>query len=67
MHPSYIISDEEDLKKLFEQSLPDIKTMIKGGEVKETTTTLGRLYNRPIGEEVCLSNIITFASLGSLH
>jgi hypothetical protein len=61
-----MITNKEELKKLFEQAPLQIKTMIKGGELKEATTTIGQLYNLPVGKYLALSNIITFVLIGAL-
>lgn len=66
MNPTYIISDKNELKRLFDESPFEIKTMIKGGEVKNATTVLGQQYKLPIGKYVVLSNIITYVLIGAL-
>lgn len=66
MNPSYIITNKEELKRLFEEAPLEIKTLIKGGDVKEATTTLGQQYKIPIGKFVALSNIIIYVLIGAL-
>ena len=66
MNPSYIITDKDELKKLFEQSPAEIRTLIKGGEVKDAATAIGKLYKLAIGKYVVLSNIITYILIGAL-
>lgn len=66
MNSTYLINDKDELKKLFEQSSPEIKNMIKGGEVKTATATLGQKYKVPIGKYTAFSNIITYVLIGAL-
>jgi len=66
MNPSYIVSDKEELKRLFSESPAEIKNLIKGGEVKSATATLGQLYKLPIGKYIALSNIINSVLIGAL-
>jgi len=66
MNTPYIISNTEELKKLFEQSSVEIKTMIKGGALKEASATIGQIHKIPIGKYVILSNIITYVLIGAL-
>lgn len=67
MNESYIITNKEELKVLFEQSPSEIKILIKGGEVKKASITLGQLYKLPIGNYTALSNIITCILIGALE
>lgn len=66
MEQSYIITNKEELKRLFDQSHADIKVMIKGGEVKSSATNLGQIYKIPISKYVALSNIVTSVLIGAL-
>jgi hypothetical protein len=66
METPYIISNTEELKKLFEQSSLNVKTLIKGGELKNTATVLGQKYKLAIGNYIVLSNIITYVLIGAL-
>lgn len=66
MNPSYIITNKEEVKKLFDQTPLEIKNLIKGGEMKDVTTTLGQKYKLPVGKYTPLSNIIGSVLIGAL-
>lgn len=63
MEQSYIAQNE---KELFESASAEIKTLIKGGGVKEATMSLGQRYKLPIGLYIRLSNIIAFIIIGAI-
>jgi hypothetical protein len=67
MNNSYLPSDKEKLKDLFNQSHPEIKALIKGGETKEVVTKLSDIYKIPAGKTIPLSNIIIYVLIGALQ
>jgi hypothetical protein len=67
MNSSYITTDKEELKNLFDQIPDGVKTLIKGGDVKSESTVLGQKFNLAIGKYVMLSNIITSILIGALE
>lgn len=67
MNNSYIVTDRSELKNLFEQATSDIKTLIKGGEVKKAASDIGAKYNIKIGNYTALANIITCILIGGLE
>jgi hypothetical protein len=66
MNNSYIVTDRAELKNLFEQAPPGIKTLIKGGDVKKAASDVGAKYNIQIGNYTALANIITCILIGGL-
>lgn len=64
MNPLHTTTNTEEIKKLFEQSPLEIKTLIKGGEVGNATKILGKKFNLSIGNYTILSNIITLTLIG---
>lgn len=67
MNPTQNSSQLANLQTLFEQSSSDIKNLIKGGEVADTTKKLGELYKLPIGDYSKLSNIIICVLIGAIE
>lgn len=67
MNPLHTTTNTEEIKKLFEQAPLEIKTLIKGGEVTDTTKILGKKFNLPIGNYTILSNVITFVLIGVIN
>lgn len=63
MNPSYI---SENRKELFEAASAEIKNLIKGGDVKSVTTTLGTKYKLPASDYTGLANIISYVLIGAL-
>lgn len=63
MNPSYISTNLDDL---YNSAPTEIQTLIRDGEVDNTTATLGKIYKLPIGSYVTLSNIISFVLIGAL-
>ena len=67
MNPFHTTTNLEDIKNLFEQTPIAIKNLIKGGEVGDTTTTIGKMNNLPIANYTLLSNIITCGTYLSMN
>lgn len=57
----------ENRKELFEASSPEIKALIKGGEVHTVATTLGQEHKLAIGDYELLANLISFVLIGALE
>lgn len=66
MNSHFVTTNKEELKKLFDQSHPEIKALIKGGELKTITSTLGEMYKIPVANLIPLSNIIVYVLIGAL-
>ena len=66
MNQSYIVTDREELKKLFEVSSFGIKNLIRGGGVKKAAANIGSKYNIKISNYTALTNIITCILIGGI-
>jgi hypothetical protein len=56
----------DNRQELFNASPDGIKGLIKGGELKQTTDTLGKKYNLPVKTYIGLGNIISYVLIGAL-
>lgn len=62
-NPSYIAINQDEL---FDHSPKEIRELIEGGEVNNTTAVLGKIYKLPVSSYIALSNIITFLLIGAI-
>lgn len=64
--PSYIVSNPDELDRLYDKAPAYIQELISGAEVNNATTILGKLYKLPVSLFVPLENIISFILIGAL-
>lgn len=63
MNSSYLTGNPEIL---FEQAPPQIKELIVGATINDTTAILGKLYKVPISSYVAFENIISYILIGAI-
>jgi hypothetical protein len=63
MNSSYLTGNPEEL---FEQAPQEIKELIVGNAVNETTAILGKSYKIPISSYVAFENIISYLLIGAI-
>jgi hypothetical protein len=61
--PAYIAKNPDEL---FDNASPEIQDLIASGDVESTTVSLANNYKIPVGNQVALSNIISFILIGAL-